>query len=223
MCYAMETCAPVRSEHSSIHYLRAGRRVDDLLQQNARGKYGAEVPVGLSSERCDDPGACSGQLLPAAPRLRPVPLNGHFSGKNSSRFPKPNKIIEAWGGGEEEKGRRKRVRRFYIWHLGVRAKHEQQGSCVGMSVATTPSSPATHPSEGCSSNVGVRGFFSLRVPPEALLLHQCKKAGFLILGRKRLFAVRVVRRWPGLPGEVVDAPSLEALSARLEGALSSLV
>lgn len=144
MCYAMETCAPVRSEHSSIHYLRAGRRVDDLLQQNARGKYGAEVPVGLSSERRDDPGACSGQLLPAAPRLRPVPLNGHFSGKNSSRFPKPNKIIEAWGGGEEEKGRRKRVRRFYIWHLGVRAKHEQQGSCVGMSVATIPSSPATH-------------------------------------------------------------------------------
>lgn len=63
MCYAMETCAAVRSEHSSIHDLRAGRRVDDLLQQNARGKYGPEVPVGLSSERCDDPGACSGQLL----------------------------------------------------------------------------------------------------------------------------------------------------------------
>ena len=34
---------------------------------------------------------------------------------------------------------------------------------------------------------------------------------------------RVVRCWYGLPGEVVDAPSLQVLKARLDGALDSLV
>jgi len=32
-----------------------------------------------------------------------------------------------------------------------------------------------------------------------------------------------VRHWHRLPGEVVDAPSLEALKARLDGALGSLI
>ena len=41
--------------------------------------------------------------------------------------------------------------------------------------------------------------------------------------RKKLFAVRVVRHWNRLPSEVVNAPSLEALKARLNGALSNLV
>ena len=41
--------------------------------------------------------------------------------------------------------------------------------------------------------------------------------------RKRLFTVRVVRHWNRLPSELVDAPSLEAFKARLDGALSSLV
>jgi len=35
--------------------------------------------------------------------------------------------------------------------------------------------------------------------------------------------VRVVRHWNRLPSELVDAPSLEAFKARLDGALSSLV
>jgi len=35
--------------------------------------------------------------------------------------------------------------------------------------------------------------------------------------------VRVVRHWHRLPGEVVNAPSLETLKARLDGALSNLV
>jgi len=33
----------------------------------------------------------------------------------------------------------------------------------------------------------------------------------------------VVKPWPGLPREVVDAPSLETFQARLDGALSNLV
>jgi len=35
--------------------------------------------------------------------------------------------------------------------------------------------------------------------------------------------MRVVRRWNRLPSEAVDAPSLEAFKARLDGAVSNLV
>ena len=35
--------------------------------------------------------------------------------------------------------------------------------------------------------------------------------------------VRVVRHWNRLPGEVVNAPSMEAFKARLDGALGNLV
>ena len=41
--------------------------------------------------------------------------------------------------------------------------------------------------------------------------------------RKKFFTVRVVRHWNRLPIKVVDAPSLEAFEARLDGALSNLV
>jgi len=41
--------------------------------------------------------------------------------------------------------------------------------------------------------------------------------------RKKLFTVRVMKHKNRLPGEVVDAPSLEAFKARPDGALSSLV
>ena len=41
--------------------------------------------------------------------------------------------------------------------------------------------------------------------------------------RKKFFTVRVVRHWHRLPSEAVDVPSLEALKARLDGAVSSLV
>ena len=34
--------------------------------------------------------------------------------------------------------------------------------------------------------------------------------------------MRVVKPWPRLPREVVDAPSLETFQARLDGALSNL-
>jgi len=40
---------------------------------------------------------------------------------------------------------------------------------------------------------------------------------------KKFFTVRVVRHWHRLPSEVVDAPSLEVLKTRLDGAVSNLV
>ncbi|KFZ50437.1 hypothetical protein N321_13129, partial [Antrostomus carolinensis] len=41
--------------------------------------------------------------------------------------------------------------------------------------------------------------------------------------RREFFTQGVVRHWPRLPREVVDAPSLEAFKARLDGALGSLI
>ncbi|KFR09259.1 hypothetical protein Y956_11933, partial [Nipponia nippon] len=41
--------------------------------------------------------------------------------------------------------------------------------------------------------------------------------------REKFFTVRVLRHWNRLPREAVDAPSLEAFRARLDGALSILV
>ena len=45
---------------------------------------------------------------------------------------------------------------------------------------------------------------------------------FKIRIRKKFFTVRVVRHCNGLPSEAVDAPTLEALKARLDGAVSNL-
>ena len=41
--------------------------------------------------------------------------------------------------------------------------------------------------------------------------------------RKKLFTVEVVRHWSRLSREAVDAPSMEAFKARLDGAVSNLV
>ncbi|KFP09264.1 hypothetical protein Z169_01512, partial [Egretta garzetta] len=41
--------------------------------------------------------------------------------------------------------------------------------------------------------------------------------------RKKFFTMRVVKQWNRLPREAVEAPSLEAFKARLDGALSSLI
>ena len=41
--------------------------------------------------------------------------------------------------------------------------------------------------------------------------------------RNKFFTVREVRRWNRLPSKAVDAPSLEAFKARLDGAVSNLV
>ncbi|KFR14223.1 hypothetical protein N306_09943, partial [Opisthocomus hoazin] len=41
--------------------------------------------------------------------------------------------------------------------------------------------------------------------------------------RKKFFTMRVVKHWNELPREVVEAPSLAAFKARLDGTLSNLV
>ena len=41
--------------------------------------------------------------------------------------------------------------------------------------------------------------------------------------RKKFFPVRVVRHWNRLSSKVMNAPSLEAFKARLDGAVSNLV
>ncbi|KFP20287.1 hypothetical protein Z169_01020, partial [Egretta garzetta] len=41
--------------------------------------------------------------------------------------------------------------------------------------------------------------------------------------RKKFFTMRVVKHWNRLPREGVEAPSLEAFKARLDGALSKLI
>ncbi|KFO78609.1 hypothetical protein N303_07725, partial [Cuculus canorus] len=41
--------------------------------------------------------------------------------------------------------------------------------------------------------------------------------------RRKFFTIRVVRHWHRLPGEAVDAPSVEGFKARLDGALGRLV
>ncbi|GAB0175997.1 hypothetical protein GRJ2_000064900 [Grus japonensis] len=50
-----------------------------------------------------------------------------------------------------------------------------------------------------------------------------KEGRFRLYIRKKLFTVRVVRYWNRLPGEVVDAPSLEVFKARLDGDLGNVV
>ncbi|KFZ59467.1 hypothetical protein N338_04584, partial [Podiceps cristatus] len=41
--------------------------------------------------------------------------------------------------------------------------------------------------------------------------------------REKFFTMRVLRCWNKLPREAVDAPSLEVLKTRSDGALSNLV
>ncbi|KFP13186.1 hypothetical protein Z169_03859, partial [Egretta garzetta] len=49
------------------------------------------------------------------------------------------------------------------------------------------------------------------------------QGGFRLDIRKKFFTMRVVKPWHRLPREVVEAPSLEAFKARLDGALSNLI
>jgi len=50
------------------------------------------------------------------------------------------------------------------------------------------------------------------------------KAGRFRLGiRKKFFTMKLVKHWNRLPGEAVEAPSLETFKARLDGAQSNLI
>jgi len=50
-----------------------------------------------------------------------------------------------------------------------------------------------------------------------------KEVRFRLDIRKKFFTMRVDKHWNWLPREVVDAPSLETLKVRLDGALSNLI
>ncbi|KFR16809.1 hypothetical protein N306_13787, partial [Opisthocomus hoazin] len=50
-----------------------------------------------------------------------------------------------------------------------------------------------------------------------------KEGRFRLDVRKKFFTMRVVRHWNRFPREAVDAPSLVAFKARLDGTLSNLV
>ncbi|KFO88423.1 hypothetical protein N320_07999, partial [Buceros rhinoceros silvestris] len=50
-----------------------------------------------------------------------------------------------------------------------------------------------------------------------------KEGRFRLDIKKKLFTARAVKHWNRLPREVVDAPSLKALKAMLDGALSNLL
>ncbi|KAK4826802.1 hypothetical protein QYF61_011610 [Mycteria americana] len=50
-----------------------------------------------------------------------------------------------------------------------------------------------------------------------------KEGRFRLEIKKKFFTMRVVKPWPRLPREVVDAPSLETSKVRLDGALSNLI
>ena len=53
--------------------------------------------------------------------------------------------------------------------------------------------------------------------------HKLRQGRFRLDIRRKFFTQRVVTHWNTLPREVVDAPSLEVLMARLDVSLDSLV
>ena len=50
-----------------------------------------------------------------------------------------------------------------------------------------------------------------------------KKGRFRLDIMKKFFTMRMVKHWDKLPGEVVDAPSLETFKVKLDRALSNLI
>ncbi|KFO82793.1 hypothetical protein N303_15258, partial [Cuculus canorus] len=53
--------------------------------------------------------------------------------------------------------------------------------------------------------------------------YKLERGRFRLDIRRKFFTRGVVRHWNRSPREVVDAPSMEAFKARLDGALGSLI
>ena len=100
---------------------------------------------------------------------------------------------------------------------------------LGTSLGEIAPTPSPHYAESSPAEVwlcggkkaGRRGFQGRNQP--TCFLEEIGIYPFRLDIRKKFFTVRVVRCCNSLPNEVVNAPSLEAFKARLDGALSNLV
>ncbi|KAK4832697.1 hypothetical protein QYF61_025158 [Mycteria americana] len=96
--------------------------------------------------------------------------------------------------------------------------HLQSHSAVGLPYASQPHRYSLSVRAGrrgqaertCSDTTRCNGF-------------KLKEGRFRLDIGKTFFTMRVVKHWPRLPREVVDAPSLETFKVRLDGALSNLI
>jgi len=79
------------------------------------------------------------------------------------------------------------------------------------------------PEEGLQESWGGTFYTGTNQQDEGKWFFKLEKGRFRPDIRKKFFTVRVVRHWNRLPSKVVNAPSLEAFKARLDGALNNLV
>jgi len=78
-------------------------------------------------------------------------------------------------------------------------------------------------SEGACQKDGHRVFSRARCDRTRGKGFKLKEGRFRLHTENKFFTMRVVRPWPRLPREAVDAPSLGTFKARLDEALSNLI
>jgi len=61
------------------------------------------------------------------------------------------------------------------------------------------------------------------MPVSVLMASSCTRGGSDWILEKNFFTERAVRRWPRLPGAVVQSPSLEGFKNRVDVALGDMV
>lgn len=106
------------------------------------------------------PGACSGKLHCHGYALYPS------AGISGESFPSSSqnqtKLLKCGVAGKKKREGRKESGELYVGHLGARAKHEQQGSCVGHECSSNSFLTCDiQPSKDWWFNVVLRAFFSL--------------------------------------------------------------